>query len=268
MQESPLHAPAEQQVLLGDVQQQHAAQLGDHVEAARIIGVIQRTRDHCDKPPQARPLEVELGDGERCALRESAHRTLLTTQEVVELEGELGELQTREHVIAAAQKLRETSELVVELFMVLVHVHLRCKRRAARAAATMHRAAPAVLGAIRSITPCSNRCSASPRTSRPISSPAERYRRLLVVARGIVRCDSVALLRLDDGAFVPIAVDGLRGEALGRRYPPEHHPRLARIATARGAIRFDDTDLADPFDGLFAAAGDRCRVHMRAWAVR
>jgi anaerobic nitric oxide reductase transcription regulator len=87
-------------------------------------------------------------------------------------------------------------------------------------------------------------------------SPAERYRRLLVIARGIVPCDSVALLRLDDGAFVPIAVDGLRGEALGRRYPPEHHPRLARVATSRGATRFDDTDLADPFDGLFAAAGD------------
>jgi anaerobic nitric oxide reductase transcription regulator len=87
-------------------------------------------------------------------------------------------------------------------------------------------------------------------------SPSERYRRLLAIARRMIPCDSVALLRLDDGAFVPIAVDGLRAEALGRRYPPEHHPRLARIADARAVTRFDDSDLADPFDGLFANAGD------------
>jgi anaerobic nitric oxide reductase transcription regulator len=87
-------------------------------------------------------------------------------------------------------------------------------------------------------------------------SPAERYRRLLAIARRIIPCDSVALLRLDDGAFVPVAADGLRAEALGRRYPPDDHPRLARIVTARTPIRFDDPTLPDPFDGLFATAGD------------
>ncbi len=87
-------------------------------------------------------------------------------------------------------------------------------------------------------------------------NPEERYRRLLVMARRIIPCDSVALLRLDDGAFVPIAVDGLRAEAIARRYPPEHHPRLARILEASAPVRFDDSDMPDPFDGLFANAGD------------
>ncbi len=87
-------------------------------------------------------------------------------------------------------------------------------------------------------------------------SPADRYHRLLAIARRIIPCDSAALLRLDDGVFVPLAVDGLRGEAVGRRYPPEMHPRLAKIMEARGPVRFDDTDMPDPFDGLFATAGD------------
>ncbi len=87
-------------------------------------------------------------------------------------------------------------------------------------------------------------------------SPDERYRRLLAIARRIIPCDSAALLRLEDGVLVPVAVDGLRAEAIARRYPPADHPRLARIIEGRGPVRFDDTDLPDPFDGLFANVGD------------
>ena len=85
---------------------------------------------------------------------------------------------------------------------------------------------------------------------------AERYRRILAIARRLIPCDSTALLRFDDGALVPIAVDGLRAEAVARRYPPTEHPRLARIVESRVPVRFDDTDMPDPFDGLFANAGD------------
>ncbi len=93
-------------------------------------------------------------------------------------------------------------------------------------------------------------------------SPTDRYQRLLGVARRIIPCDSVALLRLDDGELVPIAVDGLRAEAIARRYPPELHPRLARVLAAPGPIRFDDAEMPDPFDGLFANAGHALsRVH-------
>jgi anaerobic nitric oxide reductase transcription regulator len=93
-------------------------------------------------------------------------------------------------------------------------------------------------------------------------SPEDRYRRLLAAARTIVPCDSVALLRLDEGALVPIAVDGLRAEAVARRFPPEDHPRLARILETTTPVRLDDSDLPDPFDGLFANAGDALsRIH-------
>jgi anaerobic nitric oxide reductase transcription regulator len=85
---------------------------------------------------------------------------------------------------------------------------------------------------------------------------SERYRRILSIARRLVPCDSAALLRFDEDALVPIAVDGLRAEAIARRYPPSDHPRLARIIESRTPIRFDDTAMPDPFDGLFANAGD------------
>jgi anaerobic nitric oxide reductase transcription regulator len=93
--------------------------------------------------------------------------------------------------------------------------------------------------------------------------PHERYQRLLAVTRRMIPCDSVALLRFEQGALVPIATDGLRAEAIARHYRPSEHPRLARIIASREPVQFDDTeDLPDPFDGLFATAGDaRSRAH-------
>ena len=90
----------------------------------------------------------------------------------------------------------------------------------------------------------------------------ERYQRLVAVARRIIPCDAIALLRLDAGVLVPVVVDGLRGEAIARRFAPSEHPRLASILAARGPIRFTDPQVPDPFDGLFANRGDvRSRPH-------
>ena len=84
----------------------------------------------------------------------------------------------------------------------------------------------------------------------------ERYRRLVSVARKLVPCDAIALLRLDGAELVPVVVDGLRGEALARRFSPAEFPRLGKILSARGPIHFDDEASHDPFDGLFAERGD------------
>jgi len=90
----------------------------------------------------------------------------------------------------------------------------------------------------------------------------ERLRRLLAVARQLVPCDAITLLRVDGDALVPVAVDGLRGEALARRFSPVEFPRLAKLLTARGPIHFDREPTRDPFDGLFAECGDvRSRPH-------
>jgi anaerobic nitric oxide reductase transcription regulator len=90
----------------------------------------------------------------------------------------------------------------------------------------------------------------------------ERYTRLVAVARRLIPCDAIALLRVEAGALVPVVVDGLRGEAIARRFVPAEHPRLERILHARGPVRFRDSDMPDPFDGLFASCGDvRSRSH-------
>jgi anaerobic nitric oxide reductase transcription regulator len=89
----------------------------------------------------------------------------------------------------------------------------------------------------------------------------DRYQRLVSVARRTIPCDAIALLRVDGPALVPLAVDGLRGEALARRFAPAEHPRLARILASRGPVRFVDASVPDPFDGLFAAHDLTARAH-------
>ena len=95
-----------------------------------------------------------------------------------------------------------------------------------------------------------------------VNLPAdERYRRVLSATRQMIPCDAVTLLRLHDGALVPLAVDGLRPEASARRYAPSDHPRLARIVGSTGPVRFDDPTTPDPFDGLFAGGETGSRAH-------
>jgi anaerobic nitric oxide reductase transcription regulator len=91
---------------------------------------------------------------------------------------------------------------------------------------------------------------------------SERYRRCVEVARRVIPCDAIALLRLEGELLTPVVVDGLRGEAVARRFVVAEHPRLAQIVAAKGPIRFND-DIPDPFDGLFANCGD-VRAHAHA----
>ena len=91
----------------------------------------------------------------------------------------------------------------------------------------------------------------------------ERLRRLLAVGRELVPCDAITLLRVSGDAVVPVAVDGLRGEALARRFSPADFPRLGKLLAARAPVRFDREPTRDPFDGLFAECGD---VHSRPHA--
>ncbi len=50
---------------------------------------------------------------------------------------------------------------------------------------------------------------------------------------------------------MPLAIDGLAQDVLGRRFALEGHPRLEAIARAGDVVRFPaDSDLPDPYDGL------------------
>lgn len=91
---------------------------------------------------------------------------------------------------------------------------------------------------------------------------AERYRRLLEALRALLPCDAAALLRLDDQCLVPLAVDGLSVDTLGRRFKVSEHPRFAILLANPGPTRFDsDSPLPDPYDGLVEGLHEHLQVH-------
>lgn len=80
---------------------------------------------------------------------------------------------------------------------------------------------------------------------------ADRFSRLIVTLRQLLGCDASALLRYEAHQFVPLAIDGLSKDVLGRRFTLAGHPRLEAIARAGDIVRFPaDSDLPDPYDGL------------------
>lgn len=95
----------------------------------------------------------------------------------------------------------------------------------------------------------------------------ERYRRLLATLRQIFPCDAVALLQLqgaDERGRIflkPLAVDGLSEDTLGRRFDVAVQPRLERILESREPVRFENSDLPDPYDGLVEGGGHTLPVH-------
>ncbi|MGE1153130.1 nitric oxide reductase transcriptional regulator NorR [Pseudomonas kitaguniensis] len=91
---------------------------------------------------------------------------------------------------------------------------------------------------------------------------SERYRRLLHALRALLPCDAAALLRLDGEWLVPLAVDGLSADTLGRRFKVSEHPRFAVLLSSPGPTRFDsDSELPDPYDGLVDGLHGHLPVH-------
>ncbi len=90
----------------------------------------------------------------------------------------------------------------------------------------------------------------------------ERYRRLLRALRQLLPCDAVALLKLEDDVLVPLSVEGLSPDTLGRRFRLGEHPRLDIIVNSREPTRFStDCDLPDPYDGLVEGLHGHLEVH-------
>ncbi len=93
-------------------------------------------------------------------------------------------------------------------------------------------------------------------------TPGQRHQRVVEAIHAAIRCDAVALLRLDRDSLRPVAVIGLRHEAIGRRFDLNQHPRLSAILTGDGPVRFPaNSDLPDPYDGLIEAEQDSPHVH-------
>ena len=91
---------------------------------------------------------------------------------------------------------------------------------------------------------------------------AERYRRLLEALRELLPCDATALLRLEGEELVPLAVDGLSADTLGRRFKVAEQPRLQALLASPQPTHFAaDCGLADPYDGLVECHGGQLEVH-------
>ncbi|WP_144109327.1 nitric oxide reductase transcriptional regulator NorR [Paraburkholderia sp. BCC1886] len=90
----------------------------------------------------------------------------------------------------------------------------------------------------------------------------ERYRRLLDALRSLFPGDAAALLRLDGDVLVPLAVDGLSSDTLGRRFRVSEHPRFAQLLSRPEPTRFAaDSPLPDPYDGLVEGLDGQLEVH-------
>lgn len=91
---------------------------------------------------------------------------------------------------------------------------------------------------------------------------SERYRRLLEAMRALLPCDAAALLRLDGEWLVPLAVDGLSLDTLGRRFKVNEHPRFDVLLSSPGPTRFpSNCDLPDPYDGLVDGLAEHLEIH-------
>ena len=93
-------------------------------------------------------------------------------------------------------------------------------------------------------------------------SNQDRFDRLLATIRQALNSDASALLLFQDQQFIPLAINGLASEVLGRRFSLDSHPRLEAIARAGDVVRFPaDSTLPDPYDGLIPNLEDKLHVH-------
>ncbi len=89
-----------------------------------------------------------------------------------------------------------------------------------------------------------------------------RFDRLLTSIRKAIRCDAVVLLGLHQEVLMPLAIQGLSSDTIGRRFLLSEHPRLQQLCHSPGPYRFpSNSDLPDPYDGLLLARSGDLPVH-------
>ena len=68
---------------------------------------------------------------------------------------------------------------------------------------------------------------------------------------------------------MPLTVNGLSGDTLGRRFRVDEHPRFGQLLAAGGPMRFaPDSTLPDPYDGLVEGLQGHLEVHDCMGAAR
>ncbi len=93
-------------------------------------------------------------------------------------------------------------------------------------------------------------------------SSQDPFNRMLSIVRDLFHCEASALLVLHEDQFVPLSIDGLAPDVLGRQFALAEHPRLEAIARAGDIVRFPaDSRLPDPYDGLIPSIEGELKVH-------
>ena len=82
----------------------------------------------------------------------------------------------------------------------------------------------------------------------------QHYQKLVDALQQVLPCDACVLLILNhQQQLIPVAMNGLSNEVLGRSFLPELHPRLSIILESRQPVRFpEDSTLPNPFDGYLS----------------
>lgn len=94
----------------------------------------------------------------------------------------------------------------------------------------------------------------------------DRFEYLLDRLRKAIECDAVALLVFrkfkDEKQLIPLAIEGLAKETLGRRFNIADHPRFEIICKSEHPVRFQaDCPLPDPYDGLIQLHSGALPIH-------
>lgn len=90
----------------------------------------------------------------------------------------------------------------------------------------------------------------------------DRFDNLLSTIRKTITCEAVAVLAVKGELLVPLALQGLSKDTLGRRFVITEHPRLEKICQSNKFIRFpSDCVLPDPYDGLLITQGGNLPIH-------
>ncbi len=90
----------------------------------------------------------------------------------------------------------------------------------------------------------------------------DRFDNLLSTIRKAITCEAVAVLAVKGDNLVPLALQGLTKDTLGRRFVIDEHPRLAQICQSERFVRFpSDCSLPDPYDGLLIGRDGDLPIH-------
>lgn len=89
-----------------------------------------------------------------------------------------------------------------------------------------------------------------------------RFDAMVSAIRTVIHCESVALLFHQQGTLIPLALQGLSKDTLGRRFVIDQQPRFEKICSEEKVTKFSkDCTLPDPYDGLLIDSNENLPVH-------